>query len=1262
MDRTTGSGTSAGTGDGAALLSAVQADLRAAEAHLQDIDGALLRLDEHRARAIADRDLTRKRVAAARAELGRLEALGAGVGVPPVPAAASPAAGPASAATPAAAAASVVGRPISGAPPGPPARRHVPAAVLLLGVGAVLLLSAAAVFVALSWGGLGVAQQAGLLAGATAASAVACVLLRRARLRQGAETFAAVTAGLLLLDLVGARAFDLAGLGAVPADVWTLLTAVVLAGAGTCVSVVTWTPPPPDDPPVAPRTGRPPLLAAAVVAVAAVPVALVALVVVVSGVAEQVQGLAGGTALLVGVLDGLLVAGLAGSLLGLALRTTGPAALVRATARTGGLALLAALALVGLVTAAVLPWWWPSAGAGDADVLAVVARLLALTVVAVVLAVVPLVLGRPWGRASAGATAAAVTTGLLVAVAALAGLTRDVGLTTATAVLLVVVLAVPGVGATWLRRGVAVVVLGLGVVGALLLLGALVLALLAPVDGLATAAWSLEQWLETSRTAATGAATVVLAVLGAAGLGTRAARRRSGGSAAAAAGDVRPLRPAGRWTEVAAVVAVAAASVTWWGWLATDDGAARWAGAAVLAVLLVTAVSVATTRGRLRTYRWRLGPLRRDPLLGVVVAWAVHSLLATLAAEDAGRGDGLVAAGVLLLAGTGTLLVAVVGTRGGALRPPVRRPGREVVVVARDVTVTTGVALLAVAAALTAHARPVLHGPLADGVVAALVVTAVAAGLLLRLPAWPGARTGAAGLGAATVALALGGTVLGVKSATLPPLVPGSADLLQRDGLVWLVGALAVAVQAVAVTAPRHGVVPVRTPTLRHLLLPGPLLVVGVAALWSGWPLVRRLPLDVEALPATVVLLVLAGYVAVAVRVDPTGPWAPRPPVRALGRDLLVPLLLGLAGATLVAAARPLLDPDVVAGHLLAWAGLPASVVLATSVALRRADPALVAGARWARDVARPLAVAATLLLLLSSARPTTGLPAEVETLLVAAVGLLVHLVREALRSAVLRADGGPGRAAAAPGGAGGSVGAGGRPTVRDAIAVLTTTGLGALGVLAALAGERPLWVAGLTWWLLGVSALAVVVLSPGQLAGPRPVPPEARAWWAMRVGAAASVVGWLLAAVDLDWPPDRLTVPVGLVLAGFGLAALRATTSRPGAPGTVRLLGPGLALAAVPSAVLAVVDPVAPRPLVVAVAGSLLVALGAWRRWRAPLLVGALVVVPVAVVQALPFVVSVPQWVYLAAAGVLALAVGITFERARQQAQEAGRRWRELR
>ena len=45
-----------------------------------------------------------------------------------------------------------------------------------------------------------------------------------------------------------------------------------------------------------------------------------------------------------------------------------------------------------------------------------------------------------------------------------------------------------------------------------------------------------------------------------------------------------------------------------------------------------------------------------------------------------------------------------------------------------------------------------------------------------------------------------------------------------------------------------------------------------------------------------------------------------------------------------------------------------------------------------------------------------------------------------------------------------------------------------------------------------------------------------------------------------------------------------------------------------------------------------------------------------------IPLADAVPQWVYLAAAGVLALAVGVTFERARQRAQEAGQRWQELR
>ncbi len=108
------------------------------------------------------------------------------------------------------------------APPaqtGPPAARHrwLPAAsvpVVLLSLGALCLLVAAAVFVAVTWGLLGLTGRTLVLLAVTAALAAVAVVLTRKSLRGAAETFWLIVSGMLVLDLVAARSAGLFGLDA----------------------------------------------------------------------------------------------------------------------------------------------------------------------------------------------------------------------------------------------------------------------------------------------------------------------------------------------------------------------------------------------------------------------------------------------------------------------------------------------------------------------------------------------------------------------------------------------------------------------------------------------------------------------------------------------------------------------------------------------------------------------------------------------------------------------------------------------------------------------------------------------------------------------------------------------------------------------------------------------------------------------------------------------------------------------------------------
>ena len=105
------------------------------------------------------------------------------------------------------------------AQPRPPTVRHrrLPAAsvpVVLLSLGALCLLVAAGVFIAVTWGLLGLTGRTLVLVGVTAALAAVAVVLTRKSLRGAAETFWLIVSGMLALDLVAAESAGLAGLDA----------------------------------------------------------------------------------------------------------------------------------------------------------------------------------------------------------------------------------------------------------------------------------------------------------------------------------------------------------------------------------------------------------------------------------------------------------------------------------------------------------------------------------------------------------------------------------------------------------------------------------------------------------------------------------------------------------------------------------------------------------------------------------------------------------------------------------------------------------------------------------------------------------------------------------------------------------------------------------------------------------------------------------------------------------------------------------------
>jgi hypothetical protein len=117
---------------------------------------------------------------------------------------------------------------------GPGVRREeraVPVQMLLLVLGGVLTAVAGLVFTVVSWGHVGIAGRAAVLAAITAL-ALSVYAGLRSRLPATAQTAACVGLALLLLDFYAARAAGLAGLDRVPGDVYgVVVTALLAVGA-----------------------------------------------------------------------------------------------------------------------------------------------------------------------------------------------------------------------------------------------------------------------------------------------------------------------------------------------------------------------------------------------------------------------------------------------------------------------------------------------------------------------------------------------------------------------------------------------------------------------------------------------------------------------------------------------------------------------------------------------------------------------------------------------------------------------------------------------------------------------------------------------------------------------------------------------------------------------------------------------------------------------------------------------------------------------
>jgi hypothetical protein len=512
-------------------------------------------------------------------------------------------------------------------------------------------------------------------------------------------------------------------------------------------------------------------------------------------------------------------------------------------------------------------------------------------------------------------------------------------------------------------------------------------------------------------------------------------------------------------------------------------------------------------------------------------------------------------------------------------------------------------------------------------------------------------RYAASQLHAAAVGVS-GAALVGASFATLrtgsPVALPATVALVLLGALALIVSTAdrsALAVPAVAASAPGLAALLSIAPAVSALIL---LPYTWLGEVWSGAPVDAPgltphggSPIDATVaitLAALTVAAALAGAARGVAAVDvPNGAMAGARRGAIVGVMAVAPVAL-LAG--LAAADTP-------------WPGVPlvmlacgAAAALATALARLR-GPAAVVG------TAHAMALTGAGLAALLATKPTT----------LAGLGTVVVV--------------------------GGVVGASGRT-----VGWLVTVTAGCLLAIAAtLAADLPLWSAayavlavaaaalGLGQWLrrwssrtVGAAAVeaaahaaaGVAVLLTHPLAMPghtaavltlwgialavcaawSPVAPARRLRFAVAAAGCELVAWWFLLAASEVTVLEAYTLPPAVAAAGGGVLAMR---RRPELRSWVAY-GPALAAAFLPSLALALGAGGTPlRRLLVGAGAVAVVIAGAVRRRQAPVAVGGLVLIVLALRELAAWWDLLPRWVPLAVAGLTLVALAMTYERRRR-------------
>lgn len=226
--------------------------------------------------------------------------------------------------------------------------------------------------------------------------------------------------------------------------------------------------------------------------------------------------------------------------------------------------------------------------------------------------------------------------------------------------------------------------------------------------------------------------------------------------------------------------------------------------------------------------------------------------------------------------------------------------------------------------------------------------------------------------------------------------------------------------------------------------------------------------------------------------------------------------------------------------------------------------------------------------------------------------------------------------------------------SARPAVLVLTVAALATLagacairprplGVGVECAASFALVVAGcwaaattsVTWMSLLALLAGVVYLAIGMIDDSRSIH--------LLAGSCLLLLSWVLRLIA--WEVDAVeayTGPFALGILAIGLVKMRDNAGLR----SRWALGPGVALALMPSLPHVLDDPLSLRALLLGIAAAVALVTGVARQWQAPFVGGVLVLGVIAIVETWPTATTLPPWVLLATGGVLLLAIGSTWER----------------